>query len=200
MKIPFLKHPSWYNKVVEVQPNQPQAEIAIVVGHHKLAKGAYSGYFKSYEWDFNKGVVEMLTSNVDIYYHNPNIRGYTARQKAMATRLNKKPYKLVMEIHFNAATPVANGVECMYYFKNNRGKKHSELFCKIIEEDFGIKNRGAKALISSKDRGYGFVYHPKATAILLEPFFGSSFKDCSKIKSDTHLAMSVDKFINKLEL
>ena len=192
--------PKWLTRnYFEVQPLKPKAKIAIVVGHNRIKKGAFSKFFKSYEWDFNKRVVEMLQSNVDVYFH-ANIFGYTSRQRAMAKKLNKKNYKLVMELHFNAADPVANGVECFYYFKNNEGKKYAQLFNQIIVEEHGLKNRGAKALLTAKDRGYGFVYYPKATAILLEPGFGTNARDCIKIKSELHLARSIDRFVDAVEV
>jgi len=201
MILPVIKRTFGFYPMVEVKPELPQADIAIVVGHHKFAKGAYSPHLKAYEWDFNNKVVEHVKSNVDIYFHNPNIRGYRSRQKAMAKRLNKKSYKLVLELHFNASdSPSANGAECLYYFKNKVGKTLSNLFCKVIHNNTDIKNRGAKALYNSKDRGYWFLYYPKATALILEPGFGTNYDDCINMTPQESLAKDIDDFINVKEM
>lgn len=149
-------------------------KIAIVVGHHRLSKGAKSIYLPS-EWDLMKEVAENLKDVADVFYHNPNIGGYGARQRAMGKRTAN--YDIVFELHYNAASPQANGCEALYYFSNKEGKRIAEKFCNMVSQFMGIKNRGSKALHSDNQRGYGFVYNMKGTAIILEPFFGTSEKD-----------------------
>jgi hypothetical protein len=60
-------------------------KVAIVVGHHKWSKGAKSPFLPS-EWDLMGEIARELKDVADVFYHNPNIKGYTARQKAMAKR------------------------------------------------------------------------------------------------------------------
>ena len=151
-----------------------KTKIAIVIGHHKISKGAKSNYLLS-EWDLMSEVAENLKDVADIFYHNPKIGGYNSRQKAMGKKTSE--YKIVFELHYNAATPQANGCEALYYFSNNEGKAIAEEFCLLVNSKMGIKNRGAKALHSEDQRGFGFVYNIKGTAIILEPFFGTSCKD-----------------------
>ena len=95
-------------------------KVAVVVGHHKWAKGAKSPYLPS-EWDLMSEIAEDLKDVADVFYHNPNISGYNARQRSMAKRTAS--YDLVIELHYNAATPQANGCEALYWFKNKKGEQ-----------------------------------------------------------------------------
>lgn len=166
-------------------------KVAVVVGHHLLSKGARSPLGN--EFDLMSKVANGL--NCDTFKHNPNIRGYGARQRAMSKKT--KDYDIVFELHFNAATPSANGCEALYYYSNNEGKKICLDFCNGIEDLFGIRNRGAKPLHSKNQRGYGFLYNTKGTAIILEPFFGSSFEDCNKFDYKEYIDF-LNKFIVSL--
>lgn len=157
-------------------------DIAIVIGHTKISPGACSPFGIDCEHKFNKEVASHLACIADIYEYDSYNLGYTSMVKRNAAKLNKKNYKLVIELHYNAASPQANGTECLYYFANKKGKELSELFCKRFCEEFHTTNRGAKALVSNKDRGFAAVYYPKATTIMLEPFFGSNKGDVQKIK------------------
>tara|TARA_R110000772_G_C13310310_1_gene440356 strand:- start:22977 stop:23504 length:528 start_codon:yes stop_codon:yes gene_type:complete len=155
-------------------------KIAIVIGHTERAKGAYSPHLKMSEWDFWNKVVDGL-HNVKVFRHNPKLSGYTNRIKQTAAKL--KSYDLVIETHFNAASPEANGCETLYYFKSLKGRKYASLFSEIVSASTGIKlrNRGLKALVNENDRGFAAVYYPAPPTILIEPFFGSNARDCQKI-------------------
>ena len=157
-------------------------DIAIVVGHTKLSPGACSPHGIPCEFEFNSKIAEYLEPIADIYFYDSYNLGYTAMVKKNAAKLNKKNYKLVLELHYNAASELANGTECLYYFANKKGKDLSVLFCEMFCKEFHTTNRGAKALVSEKDRGFAAVYYPKATTLILEPFFGSNKGDVQRIK------------------
>ncbi len=151
--------------------------VAIVVGHHKFSKGAKSQWLPS-EWDLMSEVAKSLCDVADIFYHDPKIGGYTSRQRAMAKRT--RLHKYVFELHYNAASPIANGCEALYYFSNKGGYKIATKFCELVSESMEIKNRKAKPMLNSTQRGYAFVYQTNGTAIILEPFFGTSGSDVAK--------------------
>lgn len=150
-------------------------KIAFVIGHHELSKGAKSKFIAQ-EWDLMSEVAKGL--EYDVFHHDSSIGGYTTRQKAMAKRT--ADYDIVFELHYNAAHPIANGCEAIHWFANDYGKMVSKKFCSMVSREFGITNRGAKPIHSRTQRGYGFLYHTKGTAIILEPFFGSNFEDCER--------------------
>jgi len=150
-------------------------KIAFVIGHHRFSKGAYSEYYGLREYDFYKQFEDTLKMYGDVFYHNP-LKGYNSRQKAMAKRT--KDYDIVFELHFNAANGNAEGCEALYWYNNLKTKAICEKFCEEYTKEFPrTPNRGAKALSSKSQRGYGFVYHQKAPAIILEPFFGDNEGD-----------------------
>lgn len=175
-------------------------KVALVVGHHENSKGAYSPHLKTSEWDFYNDVVDCVP-DVDVYFHDTNIRSYTQRIKHTARKLNSKGYDLVMELHFNSSSnPSANGCETLYYFASRKGKEYAKLFSDTVTLWTGIKSRngGLKALTQSKDRGYASVFYPEAPTILIEPFFGSSKKDCELIENPELVASIINDFLNKI--
>lgn len=174
-------------------------DVAIVVGHTKQSKGACSPFGIPCEWDFNNKVCSYLSNVADIYCYNSYAKGYTGMVKENAALLNKKNYKLVIELHYNAASPLANGCEVLYYFASVKGKEYAVEASKMISEEFKVTNRGAKPLVKSSDRGFAAVYYPKAPAIIFEPFFGSNKEDSSKfIGKEKEYAVFIEKFINKI--
>ena len=135
-----------------------------------------------------------------MFYHDENIGGYTTRIKNTANKLNKLHFDLVIELHFNAATPQANGCETLYYFNSAKGRQFAKLFSETVNNLTGIKlrNNGLKALVNKKDRGFASVFYPKAPTILIEPFFGSNESDCEKIKNARNMALIIEEFICRI--
>jgi N-acetylmuramoyl-L-alanine amidase len=179
-------------------------KVAIVVGHHAKAKGAYSEFLKDSEFDFYNKVVDWykrcLNGSGDIYLHDENIGGYITRIKNTARKLNTKNYDLVIELHFNAATPQANGCETLYYFQSKKGREYAFKFSQIVHEQTGIKvrNNGLKALTHKGDRGFASVFYPSAPTILIEPFFGSNKKDCELIRDYKYMARILKIYVDAL--
>tara|TARA_R100000541_G_scaffold35140_1_gene43517 strand:- start:737 stop:1270 length:534 start_codon:yes stop_codon:yes gene_type:complete len=173
--------------------------VAFVVGHHEKSKGAFSKYFNLFEWDFYKQVLANM-GDVSVFYHNENIGGYTSRIKNTASKINKYPFDLVIELHFNASdNDRANGCETLYYYKSSKGKKYAQLFSDVVASETGIKprNGGLKPLNDKTDRGFASVYYTTAPTILIEPFFGSNSDDCKKIGSTKNLSLIIEKFLSK---
>lgn len=169
-----------------------------MIGHHKKAKGAYSKFLNTTEWDFYNEVSKYIDYDIDVFYHDPNIKGYSTRIKNTAKKLDG--FDLVIEAHFNSATPIANGVETLYYFNSTKGKEYAKLFSDVVHDNTGItlRNGGLKALVQPKDRGYWAVFTPKPPTILIEPFFGSNRADCLAIGDAKNMACIIDDFLNRL--
>ena len=168
--------------------------IAVIIGHTYINKGA-NGLIEP-EFDFNKMVSNGLF--VDVFTHSAFTVGYSRRQKETANKT--KDYDYTFELHYNSSSnPMANGCEALYYYRNQKGKEASLLFCAEME-NLGLKNRGAKPLHNKNQRGYGFVVAQKPTAIILEPFFGSNASDVSKVdvKSYVHALNSYFEKIKRL--
>lgn len=168
-------------------------EVAIVVGHTKLRPGA-KGYLEA-EFHYNKKVAELLKDVADIYYYDTYNFGYTSMVKRNAAKINKGDYKLVLELHYNAASPQANGCEVLYYFRNKDGKRLAQFLSKMISRRFKVKNRGAKSLVNKKDRGFAAVYYTNPTTLIVEPFFGSNKSDSAKFEDHVDYARTLEMFI-----
>lgn len=169
-------------------------KIAFIVGHTPYSKGAFSKTLDSYEWDFYNLYFDKFNEVGDVFIHD-NDNGYTSRQKEMANKT--RDYDLVFELHFNAANTKAKGCEALYYHRNETARKICFAFCDKYRELTGAKNRGTKALNDANDRGFGFVYYQKPTAIILEPFFGDNTEDCNLFNIDLFIdaiKYSIDNF------
>jgi len=177
-----------------------RTKIAFVVGHHENSKGAFSKHLNSSEWDFYNKVVNSL-GDVSFFHNDKNIRSYTERIKNTASKINKYPFDLVIELHFNSVNDErVSGCETLFYHSSTNGKKYAQLFSDTISELTGIKkrNNGLKPLSNSNDRGFASVYYTTAPTILIEPFFGSNESDCEKIQSPENMACLINEFIDRL--
>lgn len=166
--------------------------IAICIGHSRKIGGrydggAYSDALKTNERDFNLKVASQLHDKladlgirskiIDQYAGN----GYGSAMADVARQVKDARASLAIELHFNSASPEANGHEWLYWHSSLIGEKVAGKFDAEFTKAFpGIKRRGLKA-ITKKDRGGKFLELTHCPAIILEPFFGSSVQDCSKV-------------------
>lgn len=170
--------------------------IALIIGHHKKSKGAYSKHLKTTEYDFYNKVVSNITYVCDVYRFDADIKGFTKRNKKLARIVNKEYYDLVIHLHFNSFKN-ATGSLCLYYQGNETTKAISKECSRLFSDRLSIKNQGARALATSKDRGFASLYYFKADAILIEPFFGSNKNDCKYVTSES-IACIIDEFLVNL--
>lgn len=171
-------------------------KVAIVIGHTNLRKGACSEVVEC-EFNYNRKVAQCLSDVCDIYYYDSYNLGYKSMVKRNAKKMNKNDYDLVLELHYNSAVPQANGCEVFYYFNNSEGKKLAGELSEMISQTFDVKDRGAKAMVSKRQRGFWALYYPIATTLLLEPFFGSNTEDATKFKDDEEYSRMIRKFLKQ---
>ena len=171
-------------------------KVALIIGHNKRSKGAYSQIVGS-EYDYWKGIAEKIKTEipelVDVYERKPN-KFYVPEMNEVLEELNKNDYKSCIELHFNSSTnSQANGCECLVYYKNNKAKELATNFMARLQNIFGSKIRGNHGIIEIQDSkvrgGYG-ICNSKDTYILVEPFFGSN--------PDESLKFSVEKDVVNL--
>lgn len=182
--------------------NNKIKKVAIVVGHTAGSKGAKSPYLPA-EYDYNLEVANKLKQygcNYDVFTHRTYSVGYYNMWRETANKINSQNYDLVIELHYNAASPVAHGTETLHYFNSKKGKKYAQIFSQQISEDFGTKLRGiqgAKPLVNKNDRGFYAVYSPKPPALIVEPFFGSNEAESNLFRDTNKYAESLHKAIQK---
>jgi len=192
----------YYRSLLKYINNMNNKRFAIVIGHTKLSKGA-CGINLPCEFDYNSIIGESLSDIADIYYYDTYNFGYTSMVKRNAVKMNKKDYDLVIELHYNAATPIANGTEIFYYFSNKTGRQYATTLCENISKTLGTKNRGAKPMMrvrGKKDpRGFAAIFYPKATTLLLEPGFGSNEGDAEKLRTrQCNYIVTLRNFLNTI--
>lgn len=165
-------------------------KVGLVIGHTVLGadKGAYSSFLGLSESEYWKKVVCFIPTfhkgNTIVCYSHSNDKklDYYGRQLQTANSMNSQDFDLVVELHFNSATPQAHGTETLYYFSSEKGKEAAKIFSDEVGKEFPqMKLRGdegSKPLVSKDDRGARFVIMQKAPAIIFEPFFGSNKEDC----------------------
>ena len=161
-------------------------KTVIVIGHIPSAQGATSNHLETNqvtEFSYFKDFAETYLNDVcDIFVHE-DIKGYDTRQKVMAERT--KDYDLVLELHYNSFNTKAKGVEALYYYKNQKTKLIAQKFGQLVHEKMDIAVRGNNGAVGlSSGNGYGFVYHMKGWALVLEPFFGDNKQDCEKFDKE----------------
>jgi len=165
-------------------PFAPQKieSVGLIVGHSAKAPGAKvistNGTVSS-EYQYHRSVVEKITG--------PSIVARTAQFAHIAFRdghgvygatqeIIKANVDLSIELHTNASSGSASGVEAYYYMPSS--KIICDLYCQMFATKFKRKNRGAKDI---KKNGRGVtnlsLLQDIPYAILVEPFFGDNQDD-----------------------
>jgi len=182
--------------------------IALCIGHSRKIKGrhdggAFSPFLQRNERDFNMEVAALVVRNLDRMGEDCRIiseyggNGYGSAMLDASKQVQDIHATIAVELHFNSATPSANGHEWLYWKSSVTGRKLAQTFSDTFSDDFpDIKSRGLKALAPG-DRGAEFVKLTHCPAILTEPFFGSNEGDCSQITA-TRVAESYSKAILKV--
>lgn len=168
-------------------------EVAIVIGHDKMRPGAYSLYLGMSEYIYNTEVAQYLACVADVY-KRPLAGNYKKQMEQLASQINKKPYKLVVELHFNAFNKKASGCEAVIYKGNSFTAAVGDRFCQLVTKKYATKNRGVKEVSNPNDRGYWFLQKMKAPAIILEPFFGDN-EEALKFKNPGALAEIIKQLL-----
>lgn len=128
-------------------------KIALIIGHNKRAKGAYSQILGR-EYDYWKRIAEKIKAEipalVDVYERKPN-KFYVPEMEEVLKELNKNDYKFCLELHFNSSTNnKANGCECLVYYQNNKAKELATNFMARLQNKFDSKIRTKENIIKSK--------------------------------------------------
>lgn len=160
-------------------------KTAIVIGHRSKSQGAYSPTLEQTEYEFNKKVALLLQDIADVY-ERPDIPFVSEafRITEMTKQINKQDYDLVISLHFNSfSNDKAHGVTALHYITSKFGKIIADEFCKMVSDDFCIKKRALIPVASKNERGGTLICNLKATAVLVEPFFGSNPHDAIQFKN-----------------
>ena len=172
-------------------------KIGLCVGHSRLGdQGAYtSGEYILSEWDFNHDLVRRINQTLKrVYGWNLGVdyaiydqypcRSYTGAINYIARKMECDGVTAAVELHFNAATPSANGHEWLHWHTSSGGKRLATALKDQMEGIYpDMKSRGLKPRVS-RQRGSAFLRKTKCTAVIAEPFFGSNAAEWRMINND----------------
>lgn len=176
-------------------------KIAILIGHRSGDQGAYSEWLDTTEYEYMKKVAFRLDDIADVYERpNTPFVSEAYRIKQVVCKINEKKYDLVISLHFNSfSNEKAHGATALHYITNRFTKQVGNRFVELVRESFGTRKRDLIPVSSKFDRGGTFIMNCNTHAVLLEPFFGSSPKDCVEfINSEVKLANVLRQLICEL--
>lgn len=164
-------------------------KIALIVGHEKKSKGAFSKTLGKSEYDWNgdlankaQAYAKSIGAEAPIF-----LRDQVGISGAYRNALKVKPDALI-EIHFNAADGKASGTETLYNDAGDAKNVHEVIFAKKVNDAMvkvlGLKDRGIKKR-QPGDRGYGNINQTKSVpSILIETGFGDNPKDARAMEAN----------------
>jgi len=183
--------------------------IALVVGHERRAKGAMNQASGLTEFDFNDGLVNLISALLcvcssesspdgdhivkppvphEVVYRE--VAGGYRQLPGYISSLQPAP-ELVVSFHCNAFNSKASGTETLHYYRSLRGFRAADIFQRAIVDCLRLPDRGVKAR-SSEDRGGYLLSEARAPCVILEPFFIDNDSDlASALESYNDLASAI---------
>lgn len=162
--------------------------IYIIAGHSNSDPGAVSNVLK--EADLTKRIRDLIYTRIKELQPRASVTKDDDKDTLSQVIAKIKPKitskDVLLDIHYNAATPKATGVEC--FVSDNASAKSKELADVIATTTStitGLHNRGVKKE-SQSARGRLGILNMKGTAVLWEVAFISNPSDVAKVESDLH--------------
>lgn len=153
----------------------------IIAGHHDKDSGA--AYNNREETKETKKARELLLGHlvgekvvVDKDWEtNPQVQN----------RIKPGEGSVLLDIHFNAGSPTATGVECLvnrkdFADKNSLSYQMADEICKATSEVLDIRNRGVKCESATRHGKLGILNLGAGCSVLWEVCFISSVLDMQK--------------------
>jgi N-acetylmuramoyl-L-alanine amidase len=158
----------------------PSKRIAICVGHSRRGDNGAVSVGGVNEWTYNNQLATKMAELLRKQGHEVLVvnkydgNAYWSAMVYVAGEVKKFNADVAVELHFNAATPTANGYEYLYWSTSPNSKKLADCFNKQHGKKLPqFRNRQNKPLTASS-RGAGFVQRTHCPSIITEPFFGTN--------------------------
>ncbi|HAG43156.1 MAG TPA: hypothetical protein DCL31_07005 [Clostridium sp.] len=163
-------------------------KIFVRFGHEILTNGSNTsavGYLNEYAVirEYAPKVVKYLQDmGHTVKVFNPDERKYSSSSSALSagvSEANSWGADLFVSCHVNAyTTDAATGSEVWYYTGSAAAQNYAANVSREIASRLSLSNRGAKA-----STGLYELSATSMTAIIIEPFFVSTSKDCNAYKN-----------------
>lgn len=173
--------------VTPPEPARPKS-IALVVGHNIQRQGAYSTHLQTTEFEFwgkrADDLADALDFTTEVFFRKPHGSDYEAEMREVAGRVSMYRPDAVFCLHFNSFHDEgAGGAEALVLdrMKASPECRAAMLWLNSWTGATGLERRDVK----EPNRGrYGMERLSEiAPTILLEPFFGSSRRDCDAVNT-----------------
>lgn len=166
------------------------ARLAVIVGHNRVARGAWAGSpLSTAEFPFNSRVAARMRDEADEYnllcgvFLREPLGSYSKEIAQAYAAVERWRPDCCVELHFNSGPASATGSETLVGSDRPEGRS---LANNVQEEILGalkLRNRTVK-VAQPTDRGGGSLYAlPGVPSIIVEPFFGSNADDCLRVGS-----------------
>ena len=164
--------------------------VSICVGHSREGDDGAVSVSGESEWNYNEPVAEILAdilrrAGVKVYVHDmyPG-KDYSTAMSLLSRALDVENPDCALELHFNSATPNAEGFEYLYWESSQRGRKLAEALQRNHAQTVpDQRNRSTKA-VQFGQNGSLFLRSPMAPCVICEGFFGSSDKEWKRFGSE----------------
>ena len=196
------------------------AIIVISAGHnHRTGATALDG---TDEHDWNMDLAKKLAPLLVCQGHTVHVLhrdidlGYTSGMKKLGGEMRGLNADLCLELHFNSASPSANGFEYLHWLGSKKGRILAESLGqaqKIFTPEIKQRgnNSGARSLWfhnwnktkAYSRRGAQYVYYTPCPAVICEPGFASNKSDWANIKENQEYlarsyALGIRFYLSKL--
>lgn len=156
--------------------------LAIIVGHNHKEKGAKS-HSLGYEYDFNSALaVDLWREANEVGLYARVLKKDLSPERLFYAAISDD-FDCSIELHFNSfSDPNVQGSLVLYYENKDFAERIQKHTLKALTEDINKKRKDRGVIKPEKDSGYerGIVNMKYLTipCCVVEPFFGSSKKDC----------------------
>lgn len=169
--------------------------LGVFVGHSREGDEGAQSVGGITEWQYNAVVADMMVDKLEGVldfvqeFNDYPASSYGAAMDWVREACLEHQLTHAIELHFNAATPSANGHEFLYWHTSKEGLDMAQAFRMAMLEDWPhARDRGVKSK-DGTDRGAGFLSKTPCPAVILEPFFGSNSEDWQRFGGN-HLALA----------
>lgn len=143
--------------------------VGLIVGHSSESQGAYNKTNNVSEYEFNKELAELISSQLTEMKIKSQIFTRTSGVPNLVREVNKANPSVVVSLHCNAFNKQVSGSEVLYYFKSQKSKKLASLLLENIVNTLDLRNRGTLPI--EQGRGAYVLKNTNMPCALIEPFF-----------------------------
>jgi len=162
-------------------------KLAIIVGHTKSAKGAFSPWLNASEYDWNTDLAHMIMQAPTALERKVFFRDRVGIKGAYKAS-DEWGANWAVELHFNSSTNQnATGTAMLYFPGSANGKRLAASLFQEVNEVLRLGDwpKGSGGVLTPREasgdaeNGLTNLRSGKAPACLVEPFFGSNKNDCA---------------------